>query len=75
MSLLSAPQFAAYAREQIRAADAILAGHTAQGVMCSCGRVRPCSVAVASTRRRSHFVETLAHRVTVPVVGRAKVWG
>jgi hypothetical protein len=73
MGVLSSAQFAAYARGQIRTADVILTDHTAQGPMCSCGRVVPCSVALAVTRRRIHFIDALARTVARPVVGRARV--
>ncbi|MGH3738701.1 MAG: hypothetical protein ACRDT6_24340 [Micromonosporaceae bacterium] len=62
MSSLSGARLARYAREQIRAADVILAYHGPNGPLCSCGRVLPCSAAFAVTRRRSHFLCVLAKR-------------
>lgn len=73
MGVLSSAQFAAYARDEIHAADVILTDHTAHGAMCSCGRVVPCSVAFAVTRRRAYFVGVLARVVAIPVVGHARV--
>lgn len=72
MSVLSARQFASYAHEQIRLCDVILAGHTEWGLMCSCGRVLPCSVALTATTRRAHFIAAMAGLVAARVVGRAK---
>jgi hypothetical protein len=43
---MSAGEFAACAREQIRAADTLLAQHRpANGSYCQCGRPVPCSQA------------------------------
>ena len=75
MSVLSSGEFAAYARDQVRAADVILANHAARGAMCSCGRTVPCSVALAVSNRRAHFVDALAQLVAEPAVGRARVEG
>lgn len=73
MSGLSSAQFAAYAREQVRNADLILARHAAHSTTCSCGRLLPCSVVTTVTRRRAHFVEALARVTTRPAVGRVHV--
>ena len=70
MGGLSSAQFAAYARDQIRAADRILAEHTANGSMCCCGRVLPCSVVDAAASRRDHFVQVLARIVARRTIGR-----
>lgn len=71
MIALDSAGFAAYARQQLQAADAILAGHYAQGQMCSCGRPMPCPQALAVRRRRAYFAAHLAHHR--PAVGRATV--
>jgi hypothetical protein len=71
--MLSSAQFAAYARDQIRTADVLLARHVVRGTMCSCGRIVPCSVALTVAERRKHFVAALARIVAAPAVGRAKV--
>lgn len=73
MSVLSSAQFLAYAQEQIRAADLIVAGHAGSGPLCRCGRVLPCSVALSLAARRSHFVAVLARRAASPAVGRARL--
>lgn len=73
MSVLSATQLASYAHEQIRFCDAMLADHAARGLMCSCGRVLPCSVAFTATVRRAHFVAAVGRLAATPVVGRATV--
>jgi hypothetical protein len=73
MSALSSAQFAAYARDQIRTADMILAYHVAQGPMCPCGRVLPCSVALAVTKRRTEFIGALTRLTAEPVVGCVRV--
>lgn len=73
MGVLSSPQFVAYAHKQIRTADVILVRHTAQGAMCSCGRVLPCSVAHAVIMRRAYFVEARARVVANRAVGHARV--
>ena len=72
---LDAAGFAAYARQQIVAADLILARHDRQGVMCGCGRTVPCSQAIAVLRRREHFVAQLVRLGLVIAVGRARVRG
>ncbi len=75
MSVLSSAQFGAYARDQIRTADVILAHHVTRGPMCCCGRIVPCSVAQGVAERRAHFIEALARLVAQPAVGRARVGG
>lgn len=71
MTGLDAAGFAAYARQQVLAADVILTGHYAQGPMCSCGRLMPCPHALAVRQRRAYFAARLAHHA--PAVGRASV--
>ncbi len=73
MGRLSTAQFVAYAREQIRTADVLLAGHALRGQMCTCGRVPPCSVALSLTRRRRHFIDSLACVLPGRAVGRAPI--
>lgn len=73
MAALSERRFIAYAKGQIRAMDTILIGHTVRELMCSCGRVVPCSVAVTISRRRFHYIRALARLDPEPAIGRAKV--
>ncbi|GAA1396336.1 hypothetical protein GCM10009662_10120 [Catellatospora coxensis] len=72
MRLLTAEQFATYARRQIKAADGILADHgRSWGNMCGCGRLWPCPVAATCVRMREHFLTRLAlveATVRLPVV-------
>jgi hypothetical protein len=61
MSALSGEQFGAYAREQIAAAEQILARHyLTRGDDCSCGRPQPCPVAQSCTQTRDHYRARLA---------------
>jgi hypothetical protein len=54
-------QFAAYARAQIRDAQAILALHRSAGTgLCSCGRRQQCSVVTVCTRHIAHYRKKLA---------------
>lgn len=62
---------AGYAREQIAAADMILARHGARGSVCSCGRPAPCPQVLAVHRRRQYLAGRLA--MLAPAVGRAAV--
>lgn len=66
---LSASEFAEYAREQIRTADALLARHgAASRVLCRCGRPVPCSQAEALRIRKAHYLARLGlAEVTVPL--------
>jgi len=58
---LDRQRFAAYAKEQITAADQIMAGNRpAGGGVCSCGRTRPCPVAESCAGRREDCVAVLA---------------
>lgn len=73
MGALSTERFASYARDQIRMADVLLAYHAGYGPICSCGRIVPCSVALAVIKRRMHFIDALARLTAEPAVGRARV--
>ncbi|MQA24850.1 MAG: hypothetical protein GEU94_05130 [Micromonosporaceae bacterium] len=75
MSRMDAAGFATYAREQIRAADVILARHREMVGVCSCGRLLPCSAAASVARRRRHFVDRLAQVEAPTVLGTARVGG
>lgn len=72
---MDSAQFAAYAREQIRTADVILAQHSELIVLCSCGRPLPCSVAASLARRRQYFVDCLAWFDAPTVLGIAPIGG
>lgn len=77
MRLLTAEQFTAYARRQIKAADSILADHgRSRGNMCACGRLWPCPVAATCVRMREYFMARLAlveTTVRLPVVRPGRV--
>ncbi|MQA25278.1 MAG: hypothetical protein GEU94_07370 [Micromonosporaceae bacterium] len=75
MSGMDAAGFAAYAREQIRAADVILARHRGRVGVCSCGRLLPCSAAASVAGRRRHFVDRLGQVEASTVLGSARVGG
>jgi hypothetical protein len=61
MGALSGEQFGAYARDQIAAAEQILARHyLIRGGDCSCGRPQPCSVARSCAQTRDHYRARLA---------------
>lgn len=72
---LSADEFAVYAREQIRTADALLARHRpASRTVCNCGRPLPCSQAEAVRARKNHYLARLSPAETTvpfPVVAPA----
>ncbi|HEX5144947.1 MAG TPA: hypothetical protein VFW21_13865 [Mycobacterium sp.] len=58
---LDADQFAAYAREQIRDAFAILQRHRPDRYgLCSCGRPQPCTVIDTCQRSIDHYRGKLA---------------
>lgn len=66
---LSAEEFAAYAREQISTADAVLTRHRQVGrACCQCGRPLPCSQAEAVRARKDHYLVRLGlAEATVPM--------
>ena len=58
---LDADQFAAYARDQIRDATAILQRHRPDRYeLCCCGRPRPCTVVDTCQRSIDHYRGKLA---------------
>jgi hypothetical protein len=60
---MSLMEFTRFAREQINAAEAILAGshrYTDVSWGCSCGRPRPCLLAESLRQRSDHFQCRLA---------------
>lgn len=72
---LSADEFAEYAREQIRIADALIARHRpANRNLCQCGRPLPCTQAEAVRAHKDHYLARLGlaeATVSLPVVTSA----
>lgn len=75
MTVLDPAGFVACAREQIRAADVILAGHYEQIPMCSCGRTLPCSQALTLRWRQQHFINQLVMLDAPTITATASVGG
>ncbi|MQA24014.1 MAG: hypothetical protein GEU94_00780 [Micromonosporaceae bacterium] len=75
MTRMDAVQFAAYACQQIRAADVILAQHREQVGLCSCGRFLPCSAVASVVGRRRHFVDRLGQIAAPTVAASTRVGG
>lgn len=70
---LDAAQLTSYARQQIRAAQAIERQHRVDRLgLCSCGRPQPCAVITACLATITHYTAKLAllgATVPLPVIG------